>query len=818
MSNFVNRQGVVQSVKRPKHGENGGDGVFDNLLVKNNAEICGNTLIKGDLQVDGNIINGSPLDHLTGRSAVQATLVGGQNGTGTGNYNLDFADVDSSFNSTAGITILAQQVTIAETGTYNITFSVPFTLPTPISNIPPPACRVGLSYEFVGVFAPQKIEYFWLDVIDQVVHFTLTDTIQFAGGSQIFFRIMNFGTANVLAGLPPPLSGESTRVDIYETTAQSSGPALPSTGYLPLAGGTMTGSIDMGAQDILNATNLSSVNVTANNLLTGPSTGLKRKAVDSVTLDADGKVQLTIEDGALTSSVGTVLAVEDTKSATDFLTGAAVVKGGVAVSGNMRVKQALTLGDTPVDYQLPTTRGTTGQVIMATDGLGGTAWQDESEVKGFLPLTGGVMTGPIEQADGLAAAPSYSFVAAPDAGMYHTPGVLALAQNGGDAVRVRFDSVTADSTRRVAIDSVEEASGVGSATASLRTLGGITCEKKLNVGGAVTVGASTAVDYVLPTTRGTTGQVIMATDGVGGTAWQDEKSGGGDFVLKTGDTMTGDLVMGVNQVFSQGGFILNETPISFQQTGLKLVLPSTIGVHCNGAVQVDFTQGVTTFKQANRVEIDYVEDASVNGLGALRVRQGGLYVARNLVVKTGVSIGDSGVNYNLPVTRGTAGQVLKTDGTGTVAWEDEAAGIVGSNYRIKRRSAVITVVPSGTLTDIKLETSLDTSGPAFIYNANGTYQTLIAGVYLIVSKVLFANTGVTTPFAAVNYVYQNNDLLDLAQVMVRDNDLHCTVTCYANLAVNDLVRLRVIQTSGGNVNVGSTNAVFGNTLNMVKLA
>ena len=158
--------------------------------------------------------------------------------------------------------------------------------------------------------------------------------------------------------------------------------------------------------------------------------------------------------------------------------------------------------------------------------------------------------------------------------------------------------------------------------------------------------------YTLPTADGSDGQA-MITDGDGNVSW-------GDFLK-------------LDQTTPQT--IINGAPIIEQTTPYALRLNNT-GAN---TYQLDFTTGETSsgyiYGKDGVEQSRFVYSYQNNRIEIGTFAGGGnVLVNDNLLVQGAISMYDVGLEtaiYTLPITDGSDGQVLTTDGAGVVSWQDE---------------------------------------------------------------------------------------------------------------------------------------------------
>lgn len=122
----------------------------------------------------------------------------------------------------------------------------------------------------------------------------------------------------------------------------------------------------------------------------------------------------------------------------------------------------------------------------------------------------------------------------------------------------------------------------------------------------------------------------------------------------------------------------------------------------------------------------------------------------------------------LPGGNGTAGQVLTTNGSGTLSWADRmtAAGPAFSAYRSTTQSA-----SAGTYTKIQLNTENFDTASAYDSSTNFRFTPLLAGYYLITGAVESVG-GAATVIATLyknGAEYHRGSRVDAANVALNSN-------------------------------------------------
>ncbi|MGP1667636.1 MAG: hypothetical protein ACTS5I_17395, partial [Rhodanobacter sp.] len=210
------------------------------------------------------------------------------------------------------------------------------------------------------------------------------------------------------------------------------------------------------------------------------------------------------------------------------------------------------------------------------------------------------------------------------------------------------------------------------------------------------------VAYVWPANNGDAGQVLQ-TDGSGNLTWAAASSG---FV--TGSGTTGNIAKFTGSA-ALGNSILSEASTQINVGG-------TLRVANNSAVFGRNNAGSGDVQIAKVTTTDTVEIGPASG-GTVTFEQVG-------DVRFPATVFFNGVGYDFPAADGTSGQVLTTDGSNTLTWEDAAGGGIGGSGTVG--TIPVFVTNSTTLGDSILTysstvlTVANTVNAVTQYNVNGT--------------------------------------------------------------------------------------------------
>ena len=333
--------------------------------------------------------------------------------------------------------------------------------------------------------------------------------------------------------------------------------------------------------------------------------------------------------------------------------GAQTVAGNVTILGNSTTANKLVLNDkgstnsvslkapdtmvSSLTWELPSTNGSSGQVL-STNGSGTLSWISAA-VGSVTNVTG---TAPISVATGTST-PVISMLQANST----TNGYL------GSADWTTFNNKQEAGNYIIALTGDVTATGPGSAAATLAAvaIAGTSTKVTYDVKGRVTLGTSLAAADIPPLSAAiiTSGTLAAANGGTGVNSTATFPTSGVVVTRDAAETLTNKTLSAatINGASSIGG----STTISTTGTAATGAL-TAVSVSSQGSVTI---LGNST--TANKLILN--DKGSTNSV-ALK--------APDTLAST--------LTWELPSTNGTSGQVLSTNGSGTLSWVSAAVGSV----------------------------------------------------------------------------------------------------------------------------------------------
>ena len=306
--------------------------------------------------------------------------------------------------------------------------------------------------------------------------------------------------------------------------------------------------------------------------------------------------------------------------------------------------------------------------------------------------------------------------------------------------------------------------------------------------------------WTLPSSDGTNGQVLQ-TNGSGTLSWATA-GGGGDLVNDTTPQLGGDLDVGdyqiVNDTGNNGGIRLADTYVFINKESLtsgsayvstfrqNLIVGADAGNNYNGGAQVELRYGANA-------------NAYLKSSGT-----GSVYLT-----------GNSGYVYidglRWPDADGTNGQVLQTNGSGTLSWATAGGG--GNNVILltSSNSDATMTFPSTNDTVSTNSWVLESAGGVSGVSVNATNKTftLPAGTYVAWFPQTWGRSNTEGSFKLYNETGAANLLVISGQntgmtINGQSRPNYGNSSCVFILSASTTLSVRTNNAAGSNYTVGST--------------
>jgi hypothetical protein len=521
--------------------------------------------------------------------------------------------------------------------------------------------------------------------------------------------------------IPLTQKGAANGVATLDSTSKIPADQIPAGIYLPSTGGTMTGPLAMAAQNEIRFADADSSNYVG---FKGPLSVSTDKiwtlpAVDGVSgqvLTTDGSSVLSWTDGIGIKSINGDTTPIITLDASDVgalpitggtLTGELTVTNGDLIVGSVRSLKfmdadgtnyvglrAPSVVTTDKIWSLPSADGSNGQ-LLTTDGSGNLSWVSFPSTSDFVLKTGDTMTGNLTLGAPAGSRKELRFNDSDSSNYVGFRGASNATSNiiwelpGSDGSSGQLLSTNGNKLLQWVnpTDTSAFVQKTGSSmTGPLRL--NFQQEVRFSSGGDASnyvaffapSGLSQNISLRLPSNYGFDGQVLM-TDGFGGLSW------GGlpptdNFLLKTGGTMTGALIMDNYLEMKNENAIRFTDPSTLNYIGFKAPASGlisstriwTLPFADGSSGQVLSTNGSGTLSWVSIPSTsNFVARTGSTMIGTLGMQsrtQIQFYDTNNsnyVALRAADDVTSSTI-WSLPPADGTNGQALITDGSANLSW------------------------------------------------------------------------------------------------------------------------------------------------------
>jgi hypothetical protein len=406
---------------------------------------------------------------------------------------------------------------------------------------------------------------------------------------------------------------------------------------LPLAGGQMSGAIDMFTNRIIDVGSP-----------IDPGDAANKAYVDSE-ISAINASQWTTNGSNIHFDMGNVGLGTSTPTQKLDVVGNIALSGKVMLQSDtanyVELKAPLSLAST-LTFNLPGTYGTSGYALI-TDGAGNLSWSSVATTSTSL---GGDLSGSISNAQIIAGAIVDVDIS----------GTAAIAQS-------KIANLTSDLAAKESAIAAGTIAQYWRGDKTWQTLNTTIVPEGANLyftepkvlgtdlaGLSTTTGTVTATDTVLSSI----GKIVGNFDAISASQ--------ANYVLKAGDTMSGALAMGANQITGLADPSLASDAATKNYVDTQ-VATKTSSQWTTAGSNIHFNTGNVGLGTSTPAQkLDVIGNIALTGKLQLKSD-----TANYVELKAPLSLAST-LTFNLPSNYGTSGQALTTNGLGTMSWTDVA--------------------------------------------------------------------------------------------------------------------------------------------------
>jgi len=322
-----------------------------------------------------------------------------------------------------------------------------------------------------------------------------------------------------------------------------------------------------------------------------------------------------------------------------YFNGNVNITDNALIQGTTNLQGVVTMGSGVTNYLLPNTRGLNTQILM-TDGAGNVTWQNAT-----ASLTAG-MDIDFSGTSTIDIEPVLDYVQT-----INGPAGNDLILNSPATQDLVFQTDGGTEKMRIL-----DGGNVGIGTAAPSYL--------LDVNGTARIAGASRLDGTVTmnsVAAGATSDNLLLITGAG-VVRQISMDGmlDGTYFKNGGNSFGGPATVGTN----------DNNPLNFESnnvTYMTITPTGAVNISGNDVSTFDFNGNTLNLQTTNN-------GAITTGTGALTVN-GPTTVTNTTNLQGVVTMGSGVTNYVMPNTRGTDGQILITDGSGNVTWQDPGVGL-----------------------------------------------------------------------------------------------------------------------------------------------